>query len=345
MSSSRRTFLKLMATGAAAGTLAPVTMGLEATESAKAVAARPRVEPLKRSIVRANGVDLFVRDTASDRPAMLCLHGMEGRGETFTGLIAHYRDRYRVIAPDMRGHGYSGRPIARYAFEDLAEDMHELLRQLGATPAVVLAHSMGANVACFLAARQPEAVKALLLLDPPSGEGPERPADIPPESIPDKDPLLEGWPLPYPSREEALRDVAARLPYPEYQRFFGDSLVESVAGYEFMFSGRAMAALSAYWQGTLHLLPQIRCPSLFLRATETHLLSREQAQAMASLIPNCTYVEIEDAGHMVHLQKPEEFYAAFDAWLARVGAGRVQARPDPDRPLPPAISGNVASVG
>lgn len=325
MRSSRRRFLKLVATGAAAAAVAPATKGMQAAESAPAVAAKlpaapPRPAPpapLKRSMVRANGVDLFVRDTASDLPAMLCLHGSEGRGETWTGLIAHYRGRYRVIAPDMRGHGYSGRPIARYAYEDLAEDLHDLLRKLGATPAVVVAHSMGARVASFLAAKHPEVMKALLLLDPPSGEGPERPADIPPESIPDKDPLLEGWPLPYPSREEALRDLAARLPMPEYPRFFGDSLVESVAGYEYMFSGRAMAALAAYHQGTLHILPQIRCPVLFMRAAATHVISGEKARKEASLIPNCTYVEIENAGHMVYLQKPEEFYAAFDAWLAR----------------------------
>lgn len=270
-------------------------------------------------MIRANGVDLFVRDTASDLPAMLCLHGGQGRGETFTGLIAQYRSRYRIIAPDMRGHGLSGRPIARYAYEDLAEDMHQVLRHLDATPAVVVAHSMGARVASFLAAEHPGDVKALLLLDPPSAEGPERPADIPPESIPDKDPLLEGWPLPYPSREEALRDVAARLPFPEYERFFGDSLVETLEGYEFMYSGRAMAAMGAYHQGSLHLLPRLKCPVLFMHAARTHVLSREKAREMAALIPDCKYVEMKDAAHMVYLERPEEFYEAFDAWLDKLG--------------------------
>jgi pimeloyl-ACP methyl ester carboxylesterase len=273
--------------------------------------------PLKRHMVRVNGVDLFVRDTASDLPPMLCLHGRWGRGETWTDLIARYRDRYRIIAPDQRGHGLSGRPVTRYAGEDQAEDAHLLLRHLGAAPAVVVGHSMGARVAAFLAALHPEEVRAAALLDC-QADGPERPSAVPPEQLSRTDALTAGWPTPHPSYEEALRDLAGRFPRPTNVRYFLESLVETVAGYDFMFSRWAMAACEEYLQGWLHLLPQIRCPVLLVRATESWALSREAAERMRPLIRDCTYVEVSNSDHLVYTDNPGEFYPAFDAWLARL---------------------------
>lgn len=68
---------------------------------------------LKRAIAKVNGVNLFYRDTLSGDQTIFCLHGRWGRGETWTDLIAHYRDRYRIVAPDQRGHGLSDKPICR----------------------------------------------------------------------------------------------------------------------------------------------------------------------------------------------------------------------------------------
>jgi len=323
VSSSRRRFLRLVATGAAAAAVAPV--GAVARAAEPPAKSRPKTPPgpakpgaafLKRSMVRANGVDLFVRDTASDLPAMLCLHGMEGRGETFTGLIARYRERYRIIAPDQRGHGLSGRPVARYASEDMAEDAHQLLLRLRATPAIVVAHSLSGRIAPVLAARHPEAVKGLVLLDPAPGDGPERPADTAPEKIPDQDPMTTDWPLPYASREEALRDLGQRFPGPVYPGFFAESLAETVAGYDFMWSGRAMAAIHEYRQDTDRMLPEIRCPVLLVRATQTQVCTPERAGKIRSLVRNCAYVEIA-GGHMIYLEEPGETFKALDEWLAR----------------------------
>jgi pimeloyl-ACP methyl ester carboxylesterase len=316
----RREFLRLVAGGAAAAAAAPLAaMAQTSTPAAKEppAPALAGAASLKRSMVRANGVDLFVRDTGAGLPPLLCLHGMQGRGETFTGLIARYRDRYRVIAPDQRGHGMSGRPAARYAAEDFAEDAHQLLLQLRSTPAVVIAHSLSGRVAPVLAARHPESVKGVVLLDPAPGDGPERPADTAPDKIPDQDPMTADWPLPYPSREEAMRDLGQRFPGPAYPLFFAESLVESVAGYDFMWSGRAMAAIHEYRQDTDRFLPEIRCPVLLVRATQTRVCTPEHAAKIRSLVKECAFVEIE-GGHMAYLEKPEETFKALDDWLKRV---------------------------
>jgi 2-succinyl-6-hydroxy-2,4-cyclohexadiene-1-carboxylate synthase len=262
-------------------------------------------------------VDLFVRDTGGRLPAMLCLHGMEGRGENFGGLIARYRDRFRVIAPDQRGHGLSGRPVARYAAEDFAEDAHRLLRRLRATPAIVVAHSLSGRFAPVLAARYPDAVRGVVLLDPAPGDGPERPAAVSPAGIPDQDPMTKDWPLPFPSRDEALRFLGERFPGPAYPGFFAESLVETVAGYDFLWSGRAMAAIHAYQQDTNRFLPQVRCPVLLVRATRTRVCTPERAAQVRERLRDCTFVEVE-GGHIIHQENAEATFRALDDWLARL---------------------------
>jgi 2-succinyl-6-hydroxy-2,4-cyclohexadiene-1-carboxylate synthase len=116
-------------------------------------------------MAKVNGINLFYRDTLSGDQTILCLHGRWGRGETWTDLIARYRDRYRIIAPDQRGHGLSDKPIARYAGEDMAADAYELIRYLGCAPVIVVGHSMGARIGAYLAALYPQVVKAFALLD------------------------------------------------------------------------------------------------------------------------------------------------------------------------------------
>jgi len=273
--------------------------------------------PIQRSMVHVNGVDLLVRDTGTDLPPMLCLHGRWGRGETWSELTARYRDRYRIIAPDQRGHGLSGKPRTRYAPEDMAEDAHQLLHSLGATPAIVVGHSMGGRTAGFLAALHPGDVRALAVLDINADGGDAIPG-VPLEQVPGVDALTADWPTPYLTYADALRDLRQRFPRATNVRYFQESLTGRAEGYDFMFSRWAMSALETYLHGWLHLLPRIRCATLLVRGTESSALTKEQAERMRPLIQDCTYVEITDSDHMVYVDNPKEFDPAFDAWLAHL---------------------------
>lgn len=272
----------------------------------------------RREMLSVNQVTLLVRDSMSGGPPVLCLHGRWGCGETWNDLVARYRDGFRLIVPDQRGHGQSDKPATGYANRDLAEDARQLLRELRATPAIVIGHSMGGRVAAFLAASHPKDVRAVAILDC-GAEGSEPIREVPPEQITGVDPLTADWPTPYPSREAAERDLKARFPRATNVRYFLDSLVETADGFDFLFSRSAMAALEAYSkQDWTDLLPRLRCPVLLVRAAESWELSAEHAQRMRSRIPDCTYVEISDSDHMVYADNPGEFYPALDAWLSRV---------------------------
>ena len=271
---------------------------------------------IQRAMIEVNGLNLFYRDTGSENQPMLCLHGRWGRGETWSDLMMRYRDRYRIIAPDQRGHGLSDKPIARYAAQDFADDAYRLIEQLGCGPTIVVGHSMGGRVAAHLTALYPRKVKALILLDE-GADGPDDLSDIAPNQILPIDKLTTDWPTPYPTYEQALEHLSATFRETGV-RYFMESLVETVAGYDFLFSRYAMSAIDEYNQGWRHILPQIQCPVLLVRAVDSWCLSEPEADKMRALIKDCTYFEITNSDHMVYVDNPDEFDPQFEQFLSKI---------------------------
>ena len=267
--------------------------------------------------IRVNGINIFYRDTGGQGHPMLCLHGRWGRGETWRDLMARYRGTYRIIAPDQRGHGLSDKPRAGYAAEDFAADAHELLQTLGCGRAIVVGHSMGARVAAHLVAAFPARVKALAILDEGSGSPAGFP-DLPPEKIPDLDNLTADWPIPYLTRDEARQHLKKRFGRDSNVAYFMDSLVEVPGGFGFLFSERAMREIGKQYRSWNHLLPGFECPVLLVRASNSWVLSVEEAEYMRTNIPDCTYYEVTNSDHMVYADNPEVFYGPFEKFLARV---------------------------
>jgi pimeloyl-ACP methyl ester carboxylesterase len=272
---------------------------------------------MNRSMIKVNGLSLFYRDTVVGDQAILCLHGRWGRGETWADFISRYKDMYRIIAPDQRGHGLSDKPIERYAGEDLAADAYELIKQLDCGPIIAVGHSMGGRIAAYLTALFPQAVKALAILDE-TAEGNESSEYLSPDKIPPKDDLTAEWPTPYATYEDALQDLKKRFPRETNVRYFLESLVETTEGYDFLFSRYAMSALAVHSRKWFHLLPQIKCPVLLVRAAESWCLSKEDAEKMRGMIRDCTYYEVGNSDHMVYADNPQEFYPQFDSFLSRV---------------------------
>src|SRR5690348_13520571 len=70
---------------------------------------------------------------------------------------------WHVYAPDLRGHGLSGRVPGHYLIQDFVPDISAFLQGVVRTPAVVVGHSLGGNVGIMLAAQYPHLVRALIV--------------------------------------------------------------------------------------------------------------------------------------------------------------------------------------
>jgi 3-oxoadipate enol-lactonase len=125
-------------------------------------------------------VRLSVSD-AGEGPAVVLLHGLTAtRRYVVMGSRALKRSGHRVIAYDARGHGRSSPAPdpAGYEYEDLGRDLEALLDALGVTRAVLAGASMGAHTLLWLALRNPDRVRGLVVItpgyDPETQDDPER---------------------------------------------------------------------------------------------------------------------------------------------------------------------------
>ncbi|MHB1928156.1 MAG: alpha/beta fold hydrolase [Acidimicrobiales bacterium] len=122
-------------------------------------------------IAGAGGVRLAVRTTnvdAPDRTPILLVHGLASNARLWDGVAALLAGRgYPVAAVDQRGHGRSEKPDDGYDFATLTADLLAVVDGLGwsGRPVVAAGQSWGGNVVVELAARHPEAVAALVLVD------------------------------------------------------------------------------------------------------------------------------------------------------------------------------------
>ena len=121
------------------------------------------IEIVERSFL-ASGLRLNYAVAGSGSPVLL-LHGGSSRWQQFEHLVRGLADRWQVYAPDLRGHGLSGRVPGRYRLADYADDIVLFLEHIGAS--AVFGHSLGGQVAATAAARRPELFDALAIGDVP----------------------------------------------------------------------------------------------------------------------------------------------------------------------------------
>ncbi|MEW5853179.1 MAG: alpha/beta fold hydrolase [Myxococcota bacterium] len=101
-------------------------------------------------------------------PPLVLIHGFIVSHKVWSGLIPRLAQSFRVIAPDLPGHGDSSRPdpsTCPYDAPYLADRVAKLLESLGVSGAGVVGHSMGGKVASYLTARHPDRVSRLLLIN------------------------------------------------------------------------------------------------------------------------------------------------------------------------------------
>jgi lipase len=97
-----------------------------------------------------------------DAPRIVCLHGVTSHGRHFAALAEDWLTDFRVLAPDLLGHGSS-------PYEppwDLEAHIEAIVETVGREPTILVGHSFGGRLAFELAARAPKLVPRLVLLDP-----------------------------------------------------------------------------------------------------------------------------------------------------------------------------------
>jgi len=110
-----------------------------------------------------NGVQLYF-EIAGSGEALLLLHGFSGCSQDWARLPQEWKTTFKLIAPDLRGHGRSSNPTKAFRHVDAADDLIALLDYLGINKFKGIGVSGGGNVLLHLATRQPDRAEAMVLV-------------------------------------------------------------------------------------------------------------------------------------------------------------------------------------
>ena len=122
-------------------------------------------KPPPGRIETLNGIQLYFEVHGAGEPLIL-LHGFSGSSQDWSmvGLVADWSPNFQLIIPDLRGHGRSSTLSKPFRHHDAAEDMLALLDHLGVGAFKGVGISAGGNVLLHLATKQPQRVKAMVLV-------------------------------------------------------------------------------------------------------------------------------------------------------------------------------------
>lgn len=118
-----------------------------------------------------HGDQVAYRDEGSG-PVLLLIHGMAGSSETWQAALPALAKNYRVIAPDLPGHGRSAKPRGDYSLGAFAAFLRDLLRELDIEKVTVVGQSLGGGVAMQFTYQHPEYCERLILIGS-GGLGPD----------------------------------------------------------------------------------------------------------------------------------------------------------------------------
>lgn len=259
--------------------------------------------------MRVDGVRLAYRDSGGAGPVAVLLHGLCGHSGEWNPVVEALGDGYRLIAFDQRGQGFSERRPADLSREAHAADVVAVLDALGIDRAVLVGQSMGGDTAMVAAARYPDRVRALVLVE----AGPHAPEPSGGDRIVG---WLDSWPRPFPSRAEA----AAFLGGGPVGEGWADGLEERDGGWWPRFDVDVMARVLAVdpdrdqWDEWARM----RCPVLAVFG-QTGIITTERGHAMLARRPGTEAVSVPGSGHEVHLERPGVVAGLVGEFLARHG--------------------------
>ncbi|NIJ44730.1 pimeloyl-ACP methyl ester carboxylesterase [Wenyingzhuangia heitensis] len=274
-----------------------------------------------------------VKPNQNNGKIVVLFHGKNFNGAYWkTTIEALTTQGYRVIVPDQIGFGKSSKPDSfQYSFQEFAKNTKILLDSLNVSKTAILGHSMGGMLATRFALMYPETTEKLILENPIG---------------------LEDWKLVVPYQtvdwwyQVELKKTAEKIKSYQLKNYYDgkwkgeyDQWVNLLAGWTLNSDYKKIAWNAAltydmiFTQPVLYEFKNIKCPTLLIIGTRDRtalgkpLVSEETRKTMGlyaklgkqtqQKIPNSKLIEIENIGHLPHIESFEKFIKPLKLFLGK----------------------------
>ena len=258
---------------------------------------------------KANGIELYYEIHGKEgAPWLVLSHSLACSVRMWDPQIAAFRDRYRILNFDTRGHGASNAPPGPYSLEMLAEDLKALLEKLHIENPHFCGLSMGGMIGQTFALEYPGVLRTLTLADTTS----RYPAEA-----------MTVW-------EERIRTAETKglepLAEPTLQRWFTDNFRRNKPDEINRIRKLILATPVAGYAGCSRAIPkinltarlkEIRCPILVIVGENDAGTPPVMAREIHDHAPGSKLVVLPDAAHLSNLEQPEAFNRALGEFIGR----------------------------
>jgi pimeloyl-ACP methyl ester carboxylesterase len=254
--------------------------------------------------------------------ALLLIHGMAGSSATWRAVLPQLSKKYRVVAPDLFGHGESAKPRGDYSLGAFAVSLRDLLDELGVTRATVVGHSLGGGVAMQFTYQHRDYCERLVLISS-GGLGPDLSLTLRMLSAPGVElvlPVVASRPVlnvanklgswltsagvHSPSDSAEIWSAYSSLSDGQTRQAFLRTL-RSVVDYR----GQAVSAINR-----LHLSSGL--PTLLIWGDQDRIIPVAHGYATHDALPDSRLEVLSGVGHFPHVESPTAVVEILDDFIA-----------------------------
>ena len=282
-------------------------------------------------------------------PLIVCVHGLAGSAANWSALAPLLTRQYRLLAPDLAGHGLTRSARRGTDVQSNRQLLHRFIEHVSAAPVILMGNSMGGMIAVLEASAAADRVAGLILVDPALPFVPARPDLLVATmfvagGLPGLGPaLLRGVQLLSP---EAIVTSTLSLCCHDPSRVPADAVARHIAlarhrahfpeaAHDMGIATRSVIATAGPGGHSYRAsIATLRCPVLLLHGERDRLVPVSAARAAAQSHPSWSLIVLPEVGHVPQLEAPRACADAILGWLD--GPGRAAAQKA--SPAPPALS-------
>jgi len=243
--------------------------------------------------VEHRGCRIYLRDRGKGPETILFLHSNFASGRWWEPAASFLAGSYRLLIPDLRGHGQSCRPDNSYDVPTQAGDLAAVIDAAAPETLHLVAHGFGAAVALEYAAGHQQRLRSLTLIAPAPAEG----VKTPPEALALFQEMRENRNL----LLRAMSSMMPSLPPGELVQTFVDE-AQRMAPAAFIADAQALSS----WH-VQDRLRTFRVPTLIVWGDLDVMVSYEEVKRTMLDIPGATLNVMQGTGHVPFLERPEPF--------------------------------------
>jgi pimeloyl-ACP methyl ester carboxylesterase len=244
-------------------------------------------------------------------PPLIILHGLYGSSDNWVTIAGKIGDSFTVYLPDQRNHGQSPHSDI-HDYNSMRDDLFELATELRLRKFFLAGHSMGGKTAIAFAAKWPEMLNGLLIADisPFTGEKSKETAYN--EHLTILRSILSIDLQSVSSRGDAESMLRQNITSEKVRGFILKNL-QRHAGDKFTWKMNPSSLLSNLDKITEGIdlkdefaVPITGFPVIFLKGGDSEYLTSSDISGIRKVLPAAEFVEIKDAGHWIHGDRPDE---------------------------------------